>query len=362
MSPQFKDLVRTFSKAILFTFLFLFIFLVISGVGVGIYAYSKLHTFVTEAHESLPTIMETFQSGWKATPQQTDGHVNFLILGTDELANRGNNSTLTDTIMLASLDLTTGKVSLYSLPRDLWHVGYQTRINALYEYGKEKYPNEPQRFTTEVVSELTGVTIHHTIVISLSHLGQLVEKVGGIDVNIPQTFTDPLFPREDVDVTIEHDPNKLYKSITFTAGNEHMDGTRVLEYVRSRHAEGDQGTDDARANRQQQVILALVSKLKEKNFYYDVARLGQLYSFYQQSFSKYLPLKEAISVGHAVLPQIKNLSFTESSPSIFPQEQTGVITHPPVKKYQNQWVYEVRDPAAFQAEVHQKLGLPNSQK
>lgn len=350
----FKILLR----AVGWTLFFLFIFLLLTGVGLGIFAWQKANTFAQNAGSTIPELYQTAKTGWHTKPEQNDGHINFLILGTDNLANRGHAVALTDTMLVASLNTKTGNVSMYSIPRDLWIPDYKTKVNALYTYGNDRYPTEPQRFPREVLESMLGIKIHHTMILNLETLAQLIDTIGGIDVPIKEGFIDTQFPRPDVDVTTEHDPAKLYETVEFKTGIEHMSGDRVLEFVRSRHSTTDQGNDLARALRQQTVVFALINQLKQPRFYFDVARAGKLYAFYIQHFAQYLPITEMIGIGKSLYPVMKNIKFTVGEPSVFPDSPDGSIIHPPVSaKYQQQWVYEVKDPSQFQNEAKQKLGF-----
>jgi LCP family protein required for cell wall assembly len=351
------SLLGLFIKTTLLSLFFVAIFLILTALAVFAYALKKANTFSQNAEVPISQLVETAKQGWNTSPQQTDGKVNFLILGTDDLQNRAHNVVLTDTILIASLDLNSATVSLFSIPRDLWLKDYQTKINALYNYGKTKYPNEPQKFPTEAIQTITYVPIHHTIVINLDTLGELIDEAGGVDIDIKEGFVDPLFPREDVDVTKVHDPKLLYKTVEFKQGVEHMSGQRVLEYVRSRHANGDQGTDDARAQRQQQVILSLVNLFKQPSFIKDVARDGKLYHFYLAHFANYLPVTELIGIGHKMYPVRNSLKFISGGPSIFPDAPNGTITHPPTTRRDPEWKYIIRDEFDFGKEVREKLNI-----
>jgi LCP family protein required for cell wall assembly len=351
------EIAQIILQAITWTAFFVVILCMLTIAGVGYFAHQKAEEFATAAGTPLPTLIETFKKGWNTVPTNSNGQITFLILGSDHLDTRGNAPVLTDTILLASLDLKSGQVSLYSLPRDLWHVEYQTRINALYTYGKDRYPTEPERFPREVIEQMGGIKVHHTYVMTLETLAKLIDQVGGVEIDVKEGFVDPQFPRSDVDVTTEHDPQKLYEIVEFQPGKQLMNGERVLKYVRSRHAAGDQGTDTARAGRQQEVILALINTIKNPNFYRDLPRLGHLYAFYIQNFQQLLPVEEAIGIARALLPYRNSISFHEATASIFPDNPQGVLVHPPVIKYNNQWVYEVRDPQAFQKEIQTQLHI-----
>jgi LCP family protein required for cell wall assembly len=346
-------------KTFFLTFAFLLFFLLITAVGLGLFAKQKLDVFAGAAGVSVGQLIDLAQAGLNTSPQQANNHVNFLILGTDDLSNRGSNTQLTDTMILASLNLQTAQVSLYSLPRDLWSDEYDTKINALFQYGKDRYPSDPQRFPREVISQLTGVSIQHVVIINLDTLANLIDVMGGIDINVKTSFVDNEFPRSDVDVTKVHDPKLLYETVSFAQGVEHMSGARVLEYVRSRHSTDEtQGNDVARGQRQQEVILAVIETLKNPRFYLDVTKAGRLYKFYNDHFASALPLTEVIGIGKQIYPMRNQFKFESAAPSIFPDDPNGVITHPAISaKYQKQWVYVVRDAAALQKEVQAKLKL-----
>jgi len=309
---------------------------------------------------SLGELTLTLRQGWQTPPTQSAGKVTFLFLGTDEVANRNNQIILTDTIMLASLDLDSAKIRLLSLPRDLWHEEYQTKINALYHYGSERDPQRPYDFPQAVVSELIDAPIHHVVVISLASLGELIDTVGGVTGNIEADFTDTQFPRDDVDIT-SSDPAVLYETVSFSKGEEHMDSTRALKYIRSRKSSSDQGTDTARSVRQQQVILALADRLRSPEVLLNPSKLIALYQWYQTHINPYLPFSESISIGKAILPDVSGLEFVSTSLTEYPDDPGGVITHPPqtVNRYQNQWVYVIPDLAAFQKYVKEALVIDN---
>src|SRR5258708_2832569 len=130
-------------KTLLWTAFFLIILLFFSAVGLGLFAWQKANTFSQNAGVSIPNLIQVAKIGWKTQPQQIDDRVNFLVLGTDNLANRGHAVSLTDTMLVASINLKTGAIHLYSIPRDLWIPDYKTKTNPLYTYEQYKYPHHP---------------------------------------------------------------------------------------------------------------------------------------------------------------------------------------------------------------------------
>ena len=345
-----------FFKATLLSLLFALVMLVVTGLGVAFFGYYKLNQFAHSAGTSIPEFKTLVKTAIATPPKQTDGYKTILLLGVDSVANKPDSPELTDTMLLLSLNMKTGEINTLSLPRDLWAVAYQTRINALYEYGQEKYPQRPEQFPEEVISELTGIHIDHTVTLSLQTVAKIIDILGGIEVDVQESFTDTQFPREDVDIAKVTDPAQLYETLTFNSGVQKMDGTTVLKYIRSRKsADLSQGTDIARSERQQQVISALISRIKNFSPTKDMNVLAKLYVLYTDTFEQQFSKQEAISTLNYLRPHLETISLNSHTLSIYPENKNGVITNPPVSKYKGQWVYEIRDSKKFQTEVQAKL-------
>lgn len=345
-----------FLKATLLSMFFALVLLVITGLGAAVFGYYKLNQFAHSAQTSIPELKSLVKTAVATEPVQTDGYKTILLLGVDSVLNKPGSPELTDTMLLLSLNMKTGEVNTLSLPRDLWATAYQTRINALYEYGKEKYPQRPEQFSEDVISELTGVKINHTITLSLQTVAEIIDVLGGIEVDVQEGFTDTQFPREDVDISTVTDPAVLYETVTFSSGLQKMDGSTVLKYIRSRKSANlSQGTDIARSQRQQQVIFALISRIKNFSIIKDMDALAQLYVLYTNTFEEQFSKQEAISTINYLRPYLETISLNSHSLSIYPADKNGVITNPPVSKYKGQWVYEIRESNNFKTEVQTKL-------
>jgi len=329
--------------------------LAFSAFSVG-YLAQHIYTVSQVANISIPKVLSQVNEGFNQEPTQYNGSKTFLLLGTDAVANRDQEFVLTDTMMLVSIQLKTGKIHTLSLPRDLWLEDYQTKINALYYYGSAQYPDSPELFVQEVVSELMQVPIQHTMVISLDSLSELIDIVDGVSIEVSEGFTDDKFPRSDSDLT-SSDPLELYETVTFTTGTERMNSTRALAYIRSRMSGDEQGTDDARAARQQQVIQALFKELMQPSTLLDTQKSTQMYSWYSKQYEQTLPISEIVATGLALFPLRNDISFNPATFSIYPEDPNGVIEHPNPRFYQNLWVYTIRDLTAFQAQSRMSLGL-----
>ncbi len=331
------------------------IMLLVTSAVMGIFAYFKFNSFSQAANVSKSDFYQTLAAGWQQAPTETQGYKNLLILGVDTLKTRGESTPLTDSIMLASINFQTGKIVILPLPRDLWNEDYKTKINALYAYGLDRYPDNPQKFPQETISEMTNLDIHHTLVVSMETVAEVVDLIGGIEIDVGQGFVDKEFPRTDVDVTIETDYSNLYETVEFESGLQNMSGQTALKYMRSRHGNNDQNTDVSRSHRQQEVIRALTSNLLNRATLLNTSLMGQLYRYYLNNFASDLPPVELIATGKELLPKRDMIQLENKAISIYPEDPTGAIEHPPQYLYDGQWVYAIRDKNEFKLNVQSQL-------
>lgn len=212
--------------------------------------------------------------------KETNGRTNVLLLGIGGGSHDGPN--LTDTIMLASINWEKDTVTLVSVPRDLWVPTLPTYIKKI----NEAYNSGGLPLAEKTVTTVTGQPIHYAIRLDFQGFVDAINQIGGIDVHVARTLDDynyPISGKEDD--TCEHTPEELqtfnatisasltpdedvfaffpcrFKHLHFDPGQQHMDGETALEFARSRHASGIEGTDFARSARQQLVIEAVRNKL-----------------------------------------------------------------------------------------------------
>ncbi len=153
-----------------------------------------------------------------------------------------------DTIMLMHFDPKTHAINQLSIPRDtLVNVdGYgQSKITQAMWYGGPS-------LALKTVKDYTGIPINHVMVVGFRGFPRLVNAVGGLDLNVPQTVTTGAGPGV---------PGVSQRVVTFKKGMHHFDGKEAMLYVRIRkaYAEGD----FTRAARQQAFVQALQKKLMQ---------------------------------------------------------------------------------------------------
>lgn len=221
-------------------------------LALGIFIGTKLVIFaekIVDGTAGLAVLKQFLLAPDKQLQGEAEEEIRILLLGIAGQNHDG--ATLTDTMILATLKLPKKQdpmISLVSIPRDLVVniPGYDYRkINSAYAYGG------PQ-LALQTTQQLLGFSIPYYAVIDFEGFKRIVDDLGGVDINVERGFTDSFFP----------DGIEGYlPPITFQEGREHMNGTRALEFVRSRHGTNSEGTDFARSRRQQLVLKAVKDKL-----------------------------------------------------------------------------------------------------
>lgn len=312
-------------------FILIFTFGVVTALSLVIAAITiKYIQTVSQAAALSPIQLEqTIRTGLQTIVPTNDGKYNVLLLGTDALSNRDESHPLTDTIMVLSLQLQSGKITTFSFPRDLYIASEGAKINALYDLGTQKDLSNPTSLIRSTVEDISGLPMHRTVVIDIQVLGNLIDAIGGIDVNIERSFVDNQFPRMDVDVKTVHDPKKLYETVAFTAGTEHMTGNRALQYIRSRHSlDPIEGSDDARVRRQQVLIAALIKKFEDPTIVLHPQYIGTLLHIYNTTFESQIPMSEGIAIAKQLSKNGAQPTLVTYQVSIVPTQKDGLLYHP----------------------------------
>ena len=223
--------------------------------------------------------------------EETDnGRTNVLLLGMRGEGVAGG-GLLADTIMLASLKADEEKVALMSIPRDMYvkipGETYHAKINSAYYHGEGKEKGGGIESMKQIVGEITGQPIHYVATINFAGFEQLIDAVGGIDIELTESFSEPLqFHQEHVcdpnvftvrsgrtqkkiddrgkvvaeyPLCYNHD-EECGGAFMLPAGTNHLDGEKALCYVRSRMTSNDY----ERAKRQQVVLHLLKDKLTSR--------------------------------------------------------------------------------------------------
>ena len=214
--------------------------------------------------------------------------VTILLMGIDRRPGASFISR-TDTMIVMSMNPADNTAVMLSIPRDLYVQipGYgRNRINTAFVFGSQgDNPAAGAELAMQTVEYNLGIPIDHYLMVDFSAVIRGVDALGGVDVDVPFDINDPTFP----------DMNNGYDPLYIPAGRQHFDGAMALKYARTRHVDNDFG----RANRQQQIILAVRSKILGMGV---TQLLGQLPFFYNQlseGIRTDLSLDQMLTLGQA---------------------------------------------------------------
>jgi LCP family protein required for cell wall assembly len=176
--------------------------------------------------------------------------LNVAVLGSD-MRPTGIGGFRTDTIIILTLNRAAKTASLVSFPRDLYVYipGYgMDRINSAFPEGiTMNYTGGGFGLFRDTMKYNFGLTVHHYALINFWGFRNLIDQMGGIDVNVAIGIHD----------TRQGYPNGYGVS----PGIHHMDGETALWYVRSRYTSSDYD----RVRRQQEILLGIAQGLLNKN-------------------------------------------------------------------------------------------------
>ncbi len=213
------------------------------------------------------TLRSLVTSGDKTLSGEEDDRINVLLLGIGGAGHDGPE--LTDTMILASFRPSTNEVGMLSIPRDLVvpidGYGYR-KINNINAFAEMAEKGSGPAASVAAVEDLFGQKIHYYVKADFSSFEELIDAVGGIDVYVDRSFVDTTYPTDD----------HLVQTISFTEGWAHMDGETALEFSRSRHGNNGEGTDFARAARQQKVLLAAKDKILSSQVLLNPSKLNKM--------------------------------------------------------------------------------------
>ncbi|HXY85289.1 MAG TPA: LCP family protein [Gaiellaceae bacterium] len=207
---------------------------------------------VKDANKRLPASV-------KATLAKDNGALlnnstDILLLGTDHMNNDQRAADFhSDSIMLLRTDPGRHRLVYLSIPRDLRVPipGYgDQKINAAMQIGGPA-------LAVRTVSSFTRLPVNHVMIIDFSQFRQLVDSIGGIDVNVPERILSNPF-----DCPYTAAKCSTWKGWRFAKGMQHMNGERAQIYSRIRENQLNPADSDiTRGERQQQVLRAVIAKL-----------------------------------------------------------------------------------------------------
>ncbi|MEK7453188.1 MAG: LCP family protein [Patescibacteria group bacterium] len=242
-----KSFLKRFS---FFVFIFLFLFVIFIFLKAG-YTFSLISSDYTFWQSSI-------DDGYEERDR-----IDILILGMRGDDDVQYGGTLTDSIMILSIDTKNNKTAFISIPRDLYtkiprHDNKREKINFAYAFGENKKIGG-LNISKDVIESITGIVIDYAVAIDFKTFENLIDVVGGIDVYLNKEFTEA---------------SQWGFEFTIPAGKNTIDGKTALYYARSRFS-----TDDFdRSRRQQDVLVSLKNKLLNTGVLVNPLKINEIFN------------------------------------------------------------------------------------
>lgn len=214
--------------------------------------YNALTTFTNNVDQYIyyEPIPEEMRNPADEVPDITKDPFTILISGADSYGNI-NSATRSDVNMLVTVNPVTHEVLMTSLPRDSYmEFSCKKNINACYNISGQQDKLTHSGFygvgTTEsTLEDFLGIEINYTVQVNFSSLINIVDAIGGIDVEVE--------PGLEVETFYANGTEGVH------AGTNHLEGERALAFARERHAYLT--GDNQRIINQQIVLKALLKKM-----------------------------------------------------------------------------------------------------
>ncbi|MBI2954649.1 MAG: LCP family protein [Chloroflexi bacterium] len=204
-----------------------------------------------------------------------DPRIGFVLLGYGGGGHDG--AYLTDSMMVVIADPRQKTLALLSIPRDSWvpmlfdgKTAVYGKLNTAYAFARDPslYPKRLERYTgsrgagsfvVDTLSRILGVPISNYLGLDFDGFRQMINAVGGIEVNVPASFA-ARYPANDNPAI---DPS--WKIVRFNKGVERMNGERAIQFARARESIDNisEGSDFARSRRQRIIMEAFKTRLFE---------------------------------------------------------------------------------------------------
>lgn len=192
--------------------------------------------------------------------------MNILLLGSD--ARHTDESSRTDTMIICSVNTSSGEVKLTSILRDV-AVTFDDigQYNGTYRLNAANYFGGP-KLVMKTINECFGMNIQYYVMVDFTSFSVIAEKLGGIDITISQEEMEQINKNAIQQAKLAYkagiDESELEATnvLLETYGeNTHLNGRQALAYARIRKID----SDISRAERQRKVLIALMEKLKQRN-------------------------------------------------------------------------------------------------
>lgn len=294
--------------------------LALGGVGMAFAYINQIESNFSE--DITPEVQEALEK-----PADYDGGTFYMLLmGTDKSKERekgeyAGDTFRSDSMILTRVDPENKKVTMVSLHRDteteIEGYGMQ-KLNASYAFGGPAG-------AIKAVSQMAGVPISHYAEINFDGFKDVVDALGGIEVDVP----------------MEIDDKRAGGHVD--AGKQTLNGDQALILCRARHAYDEYGDGDRYRAANQRLVLGAIAK---KILSSDVATMASTI----EALSQYVTTDFKIA---------DILALANSLQGLDPSKDIYSAMEPTISEYRNETWYEQLDVEAWNTMMNRvKQGLP----
>lgn len=195
------------------------------------------------------TAAETTQA---TEPVTSEDFINFLVVG--QQARKGEEARLADTMILCTLNTRTMTLTMTSILRDSFikmpdykgHIGGHIKLNTIYNLGYlygDGIAGSMELMNLTLYNNF-GIEVDHNFEFDFEVFVSVVDLLGGVQIELTDAEA---------------------RRLNTKAGLQTMDGEMALNYVRTRSADGDGGSDINRTSRQRKLIEAILKEVRTMN-------------------------------------------------------------------------------------------------
>lgn len=238
-------------KKLLIVLIIILIICGLSYLGINLYMDSLIHKTTSEIDPvKKEDVEETI-----IVDETNKAHkvVNFMLVGADNL-DWGNREASykeqrSDVFKIISLDYTDKTIKLTSLDRDVVVFIPDKNIDGEYGHFNWAYSFGGAKYAINTINYNLDLDVSKYVSFSFAGFIEVIDAIGGVDIELTQKEADAFNGGERSNATMK---------ITAVEGLNHLDGYDALAYSRQRYVDSDFN----RMNRQNEVIKAVVEKLK----------------------------------------------------------------------------------------------------
>lgn len=266
----------------------------------------------TQPQNLQPAVTEYFEG------QKTRDGINILLLGSDKRVTEESTDARTDTVMVMNVGNSSGKVKLVSFMRDTLVTidgysapeGYDLKLNTAFSLGEQE-GNRGAELMRQTLKTNFDLDIEYYAMIDFETFALAMDTLFPNGVMIDAQFSTvegQVVDKVDVpDDLGENLSTGLYQTIA--VGPQRMDGKTLLNYARFRD---DDDGDNGRTRRQQEVIQAVASQIKDPTKLFTGSEaVGKVYSLTSTNLSFPFVLSKGLSSLTAAQEGIERLTIPE---------------------------------------------------